>query len=346
MSCEVGGAGKGLRCLRSVGAGVALALTFCTPGPTPEPSPEPVALPDPSPVPPPVTTVRPPAEGYVDAGRGGRLWYRVRGSGRDTVLVPLGAMLEDALAPLASTHTVIFYDPRARGRSDSLPDSTLATFDHDVQDVEAVREMFGVSRAAVIGYDYHAAVAVAWAARHPDRATRIVLLSPIEPLDSLEIAYEPAERLARLDTVAARELVRMRAAGRDTTEPVAYCQAFWRVNTPIFVGDTALAARVTPAWCETPQETPARLARHLALTLGSLGPGRDFRGLAARVRSPALVIQGARDLVVDPAAAQLWARALPNARLVTLPGVGHLPFIEAPERVIEEIRGHLQRGAG
>lgn len=327
----------------AAGAGLALALTFCTPSPGPGPGPEPVPLPDPGPVPPPVTTVRPPAEGFVDAGRGGRLWYRVHGNGRDTVLVPLGAMLEEALAPLAGTHTVIFYDPRARGGSDSLPDSTFATFEHDVQDVEAVRTSLGVSRAAIIGYDYFAAVAVAWAAAHPERVTRLVLLSPIEPVDSLELAYDPQERLARLDTVAARQLVRMRAAGSDTTDPVAYCQAYWRVNAPIFVGDTAQAARVRPAWCESLHESPARLARHLALTLSSLGPGRDFRGLAARVRAPALIIQGGHDLVVDPAAAQVWTRALPNARLVSLPGVGHLPFIEAPDRVIEEIRGYLRQ---
>ncbi|HSA56847.1 MAG TPA: alpha/beta hydrolase [Gemmatimonadaceae bacterium] len=327
--------------MRGLGAAIALALAACTPAPAP--GPEPVPLPDPGPAAPPVTTVRLAAEGYVDAGRGGRLWYRVRGSGRDTVLVPLGVMLEEGLAPLAATHTVIFYDPRARGRSDSLPDSTLATFDDDVADVEAVRAMFGASRVAVIGYDYHAAVALAWAAAHPTRASGIVLLSPIAPVDSLETAYEPADRLARLDTVAARALVRMRAAGQDTTDPVAYCQAFWRVNAPIFVGDTAQAAHVTPTWCDAPPETPARLARHLAHTLSSLGVTRDFRALAARVRTPVLIVQGTRDLVVDPAAAEVWARLLPNARLVPLPGVGHLPFLEDRDRLLDELRAFLRQ---
>ena len=329
-----------------------LLVASCAPAPAPPPE-EPIPLPDPSPVPPPVTTVRPPPEGFVDAGGGTRLWYRVRGTGPDTLLVPLGTLLEPSLAALASRFTLVLYDPRQRLRSDPVPDSTQAdstqldstqaSFANAVRDLEAVRQALGISRASVIGYDYLAAVALGWAAWQPDRVNRVVLLSPIEPTDSLALIYDPPERLARLDTTLARGLVKMRAAGRDTTDPVGYCRAFWRVNAPIFVGDTTRATLVNPTWCDSLHETPARLARHLSLVLGSLGPARDFRQIARQVRAPVLIVQGERDLVVNPAGAGVWARALPSARAVMLPGVGHLPFLEAPGPLIQELTGFLGR---
>jgi pimeloyl-ACP methyl ester carboxylesterase len=309
-------------------------------------------------VPPPITSVRPASEGFVDAGGGTRLWYRVRGSGPDTLIVPLGTLLEPSLAPLASQFTLVLYDPRQRLRSDPIPeaaqadsmqadstraDSTQETFANAVRDLEAVRQALGISRASVIGYDYLAGVALGWAAWQPQRVNRVVLLSPIELTDSVALAYDPPERLARLDTALARGLVKLRAAGRDTTDPVGYCRAFWRVNAPLFVGDTTRAALVNPTWCEFPHETPARLARHLSLVLGSLGPARDFRQLARQVRAPVLVVQGERDLVVNPAGAGVWARALPSARVVMLPGVGHLPFLEAPGPLLQELTAFLRQ---
>lgn len=322
---------------RRLGLGLVAVLVACAPAPPPgPPAPAPAPGVEPAPVTP--APARPATEGFVEAaGAAGRLWYRAVGEGRDTVIIPLGAMLHDAIAPMAGNRTFVFYDPRARGRSDSLPDSTFATFEGDVADIEALRSALGISRAALIGYDYFAAVAVAYAAQHPTRVTRLVLLSPIEPTDSLAHAYTPAERLARLDTTAARSLVKARAFGRDTLEPTAYCQEFWRVNAPIFVGDTAQAGRVLPTWCEFRHETPAWLGRHLGFVFTSLGTRRDFSPLARRVRAPTLILHGARDLVASPAGATAWRQLIPTARLTMLPNVGHLPFVEASAAVREAL---------
>lgn len=302
-------------------------LVACAPAPAPAPRPAPVPPEAPTPVP--VVPVPRPTAGTIEGGAGG-LWYHLVGDGPDTVLVPLGTWLEDSLAPLGDRHTLVFYDPRHRGRSHPLRDSTDAAFDGDVADLEAVRTALGLSRVAVLGWDYYAGVAAAWAAAHPGHVTRVILLSPIEPADTIARRWQPRERAARLDTVAARRLVRDRAAGRDTTDPIGYCRAFWRVNAPLFVHDPARAAALDPAWCALPNEAPPRIAAAAGPALESLGPALDVGARAAGIAAPVLVIHGRDDLIANPDGAREWARRFPDARVLWIRGAGHLPWIDLP----------------
>jgi pimeloyl-ACP methyl ester carboxylesterase len=63
----------------------------------------------------------------------------------------------------------------------------------------------------------------------------------------------------------------------------------------------------------------------------------DFRHAVPRVTAPSLVIVGEHDRVTPPASAVELAGALPDGRLVVLEGVGHMPMLEAPERLAREI---------
>lgn len=286
-----------------------------------------------------MTPVRPvtPAEGTVSAGPGMSLYYRIEGSGPDTIVVPLGAYLDTALAPLARTHTVVFYDPRQRGRSAASPDTTLATFDADVQDLERVRVQLELSRMALVGFSYYAAVTAAYAAAHPDRITRLALLSPIELTDSLAKRRDVAAAMARIDTVQARRLVRLRAAGKDTTDAEGYCRAYWKVNAPVYVGDTSHAGRVRSDMCKLPNEGIRTFAQHMSLLMRSLERERDLTRVANAIRSPTLVIRGDRDLVANPDGARAWAAAVPNARLLTVRGAGHLAFADDPDTIVRSL---------
>jgi pimeloyl-ACP methyl ester carboxylesterase len=322
-----------------------LCVVGCVPSRIPE-APPPVVVPPsvPATTPAPGTPVTTrPSEGTIDGGAG-LLWFHVVGSGPDTVIVPLGVWLEPALSPLGARHTVVFYDPRHRGRSHALTDSTAATFDGDVADLDSVRRAVGASRVAVIGYDYYAAVAAAWAAAHPRSVSRLVLLSPIEPADSLSRLWNPLERAARLDTVAARVLVKDRAAGRDTSNAVQYCEDFWRVNAPLFVGDTARIGTVGATWCGLPNEAPPRVAVAAGGALASLGPEVDFGPRVTGLTVPTLVMHGRLDLVANPEGAREWTRRISGARLLWLSNVGHLPQLEAGPEIVDAINDFLAGG--
>jgi pimeloyl-[acyl-carrier protein] methyl ester esterase len=62
------------------------------------------------------------------------------------------------------------------------------------------------------------------------------------------------------------------------------------------------------------------------------------------IAQPTLVVAGGRD-TLTPAAAGAWlAAALPNARLVTIAGAGHIPFLSHPAEFADALDGFF--GAG
>lgn len=117
--------------------------------------------------------------GYVTGADGVQLYYQRIGNGREVVIVPGRLFLVDALEPLARSHTIIFYDMRNRGRSAPVVDGALITIQKDVEDLEAIRRHFGVSRFTPVGFSYLSLMVVMYAAAHPDRITRIVQLGPV-----------------------------------------------------------------------------------------------------------------------------------------------------------------------
>jgi pimeloyl-ACP methyl ester carboxylesterase len=68
----------------------------------------------------------------------------------------------------------------------------------------------------------------------------------------------------------------------------------------------------------------------------------DVQERLGRVRVPALILAGDRDLLVSPTSLRSLAMRIVDARLVQLRGCGHLAFVMQPERVAEEVKRFLQ----
>lgn len=275
----------------------------------------------------------PDSSGYVKVDGGARLYYEVYNGGRDTVIVPGGMLLSRHLLPLRDGVTLVFYDPRGRGRSDWIGDGKRLTMADEVRDLEAVRNELHIGRAALVGFSYLGLVTALYAADHPERVTRLAQLGPMAPDEQTGSRYAPPDRKLRSDSAAAR-FARARAAAADTTDPTAECRRWYDAYAPLYVGDPADAARVTTEFCAYENEAPARLRWRQDQTMRSLGRRWDFSRKAAIIRVPTLVIQGDRDLVASPDGARRWAELIPDARLIMLAGAGHLTYIERDDRVV------------
>lgn len=282
---------------------------------------------------------RPDSSGYITARDGARLYFAIHGHGRDTVIVPAGVLLEPYLSVLSNDVTLVFYDPRGRGKSDWIGDAKRLTMAEEVRDLEAVRAGLGISRAALVGFSYLGLVTALYAADNPTRVTRLALLGPMAPNEQAS-RYAPPDARSRVDSAAAR-FARSRAAASDTTDLAAECRRWNEAYLPIYVGNPADAARVEMDFCTNENESPSRFLWRVDQTMRSLGRRWDFTKKAAAIRVPTLVIQGDRDYAASPDGARKWAELIPNARLLMLSGAGHLTYIERGDRVLPALARFL-----
>ena len=277
--------------------------------------------------------VDPDSSGYITTSDGARLYYAIFGSARDTVIVPGGMLLSSDLSILRDNATVVFYDPRGRGRSDWIADPKRLTMADELRDLEAIRSGLGISRAALVGFSYLGLVAAIYAADNPTRVSRIALLGPIAPDEQTSSRYAPREGKARSESAAAR-FARARAAAADTADAAAECRRWYDAYLPVYLGDASVASQVTTPFCAHENESPARFQWRVAQTMRSLPRRWDYSKKAVAIQVPTLVIQGDRDFAVSPDGARRWAEMIPNARLIMLSGAGHLTYVERSDRVM------------
>jgi pimeloyl-ACP methyl ester carboxylesterase len=131
----------------------------------------------------------------------------------------------------------------------------------------------------------------------------------------------PAELLERL-----AELETRRAAA----DPVAFAREWRRIVTPTRMADAAAFERLHAEPSSWPNEWPEPMADALRRVQATHPAGFDYRPRAGRIAAPTLVIHGGADTTVPLPASEAWTRAIPDARLLVLPDVGHFPHVEAP----------------
>ncbi|WP_367137464.1 alpha/beta fold hydrolase [Saccharothrix sp. HUAS TT1] len=263
--------------------------------------------------------------GPAESGRG------ESGRGEPLVLCHGGPGLWDVfdgLAELLANRVrVIRWDQRGGGRSEREGPYTLA---RTLADLDAVRVHFGLTRMAVLGHSWGAAVALHYALDYPNRVSSLVYVSGTGLGQEWRPEYRRnlAERLG--DDSGA-------AGGPD--EPVGREAAIRRWTADFADPSTArwhAEALATP-WFGVNEEANA------ALVAESLG--WDERDLVSRCRVldvPTLIVDGAADVRPRWAVDSL-ADALPDVARVVLPGAGHVPWVESPGSFGWAVLAHLAR---
>lgn len=261
------------------------------------------------------------------------LFYRVVGEGPVTVVVP---NLSQSPGPgaLAESLRLVLYDSRGRGRSTPWDESTEISVARDLEDLEALRRHLGLERMALMGASYYGALAALYAAEHPERVDRVVMVAP---MPVREATYQHFQETRPPHPQAAREEARMeelRRQGVDRRDPAAYCRESYRLGRHDLFGDPVTAPPLDLSFCDLPNEHLDRFYGWVEKIFESI-PHWDFRDRVRRVRAPVLILQGAEDRIVPPAGAAEWAKVLPNARRVEIAGAGHLLRHERPEALVD-----------
>lgn len=285
-------------------------------------------------------------EGHADAGAGVRLFYRVAGSGEDAVIVLHGGpgftmeYLAADLEPLGETHTLIFYDQRGAGRSTLVTGSTALDAQRFADDLEAIRLHFGLESVTLLAHSWGAGVAALYAARYPEQLDRMVVVGGI-PLQRSHLV-RAFERLAESrDAIEARDMEAASQAWLADPGDATACRAYYTLWFRPFFGVNEAADRSKGDFCAgTPESLANKITNVDRFTAASLGEW-DWRPALSAVDAQTLVIHGTAD-VLPMEGARDWATTLPDARLLVLPGIGHFPYVEAPETFFGAVEQFLQ----
>ncbi len=290
--------------------------------------------------------------GFVDAGNGVRLHYRLLGTGSDPVVLIHGGpgftsdYLADDLTTMARRHSLFVYDQRGIGRSTLVSDSTALAAQRYVEDLEAIRKHIGREQLTLLGHSWGVAPATLYAMQYPERVRRMILVGTIPPEQSgLESAFQTMAA-ARDSATRSRmtELAGIRAANPDDR---AACREYYRLWFTPFFGASEAASQMKGDVCAGSSESLRNKQNVAKFTFASLG-NWDWTSSLGKVVVPTLIIHGERDpLPIE--GARKWAAAMPNARLLELKGIGHFPYVEAPESFFAAVdsflRGEWPEGA-
>jgi proline iminopeptidase len=278
------------------------------------------------------------SEGYAVTPDSVRLWYRIVGQGKETVLAPVAVYHGTRLDGLAVGRRLVLFDPRGRGRSDSVP-AAKVSLDHQTSDIETIRQVVRADRVALIGWSGLGMELFVYTLRHPDRVTRLVQLAPVPPRRDPFMEGMMASRRSRTDSSAWAALQARKSRGEFEADEARWCRELARVTRPASFGDVRFTRQV-PDVCGLRNEWPSRLSPYFEALLGSFG-AFDWRSELSKVRVPRLVIHGERDNI-PLAGNKEWVAGQPNARLLVIPGAGHWPHYERSDQTLAAIDTFLR----
>jgi pimeloyl-ACP methyl ester carboxylesterase/DNA-binding CsgD family transcriptional regulator len=258
---------------------------------------------------------------FCTSGDGVRLAYAISGNGSPLVKAAnwLTHIEFDAASPvwrhwlfeLSSRHTYIRYDERGCGLSDW--DAADLSFESWVRDLEAVVDAAGLARFALLGMSQGSAVAIAYAARHPERVSHLVLCGAFA-------------RGRALWANSKRELEENEAA-------IHLAELGWQKENPAF--RQTFAALLIP---DAPAEHHRSFTELMRQTTSAGTAGRllrefttlDVQRLAERIHCPTLVLHSRHDVRVPLEEGRRVATFIPGARFVPLESCNHILLEHEP----------------
>jgi pimeloyl-ACP methyl ester carboxylesterase len=207
---------------------------------------------------------------------------------------------------------VLAPDLPGHGRSDGEPLATIAAM---ADWTAALIEAAGASTAAIMGHSMGSLVALETAARHPEKITAIGLIGTAAAIPVSRDLLAAAEA----DDHAAIDMLRIWGYGFRAGLGGSLAPGLWMLG-----GAERLLERARPGVLFT--------------DLRACDDYRDGLASAARVAVPATLVLGERDLMTPAKAGMELAAALPNARVSTLKGAGHMLMSERPDEVLAAVR--------
>jgi proline iminopeptidase len=303
--------------------------------------------------------IEPYEHGMLDVGDGNRIYWEICGNpeGKPAVLAHGGPGtgcspgMRRGFDP--ARYRAVLFDQRGCGHSaphasDPSTDMTVNTTEHLIADMERLREHLGIERWLVTGGSWGSTLALAYAERHPERVTEIVLIAVTTTRRSeIDWLYRGVRRFFPAEWERFREgvppderdgdLVAAYARLMEHPDPTVREQAardwcLWE--------DAVLSLELegdTRPFSDRPDDALIALVRicsHYFAHGAWLEEGALIRDAARLAGIPGVLIHGRQDLSGPAVTAWELARAWPAATLHIVNGAGHLGTNESRELLV------------
>jgi len=251
---------------------------------------------------------------YATAKDGTQLAYAVMGQGPPLVKAAnwLNHLEHDWKSPVwrhwlqefTTGHTLIRYDERGNGLSDWDPPEI--SFEAFVDDLETVVEAAGLEEFDLLAISQGAAVAIAYAIRHPEKVRKLILCGGYAM--GWAVRRDP-------DEMARREaMITLSETGWGADNP-AYRQLFTNLYIPGASSDQQ-------QWFNEVQRVSA--SPENAVKLQRIFASIDVRDLLPQVTTPTIVFHARGDMAIPFAAGEFLAANIPNATFIPLESDNHI----------------------
>ena len=273
---------------------------------------------------------------------GRRLAYRRAGSGQTLVCHCGGpgfsSLYLGNLAGLDEDLELVLLDPRGTGGLDRPADPRAYAVDDYADDLEELREHLGVERIDLLGHSHGGVVAMAFAARYPERVGRLILASTLA-------RWAPEQERAMNEAMAghadepwyedALAALQAEQAGDFSSD-----EELGELAIREFPFYFAHFGEKEQAYLDTlREETPN--ADTLLLFNKEIFESFDLRPELQKITAPTLVVTGELDFITGPVCAAEISAEIADVRTEILPGAGHFIFVESPEAFRQAMLGFL-----
>jgi proline iminopeptidase len=289
-----------------------------------------------------------PREGRIRVGNAS-LFAREIGRGQPLIVLHGGPDFDHAyllpdLDRLADGFRLIYYDQRGRGKSADGVRAADVTMASDVDDLDTVRQHFQLASTGILGHSWGTVLALEYALRHPDRVSHLILMNPA-PASAADVSILRRFYLQKLGPDMDRQVAIVKSAAYQDGDPEAVA-ARYRIHFKPALERAEdyekLMATMKAGFISQGKDgiVKARAVEDRLMQDTWERTGYDLLPKLAALRMPSLVIWGDHDFIPVEIATHI-ARAIPNARLVSLTGCGHFAYLECPSDVRAAINGFI-----
>lgn len=270
-------------------------------------------------------------QGFAEIN-GARLFYEVAGDGPPLILLHAGItdsrMWDAQFDTFAQTYRTVRYDVRGFGRS-AIPPGPYTMR----EDLAALLDFLGIARTHLIGVSMSGSIVIDFALSYPERVSALIPVAMgIGGMTSSPIMEERDHEVEAIfasgDLDAANE-----------AELRLWLDGFGREGTTVDPGVRERVRAMNAAIIA------GRGAWEQSESINRLAPPTIER--LEEITAPTLAIVGAHDMPDMLAIADIIVVRVPGARKVIMPGVAHLPPMEAPEgfnRLVLDFLGAVDAG--